>query len=235
MNKLQESIIREFIRESLVLEEKEILEEGLVDNLKHGIPIALSAIFGGINPASADSPNKIADLLAQKMPDVSSVEYSKSSGLDEFKFTDNAGEKHSVILNRKEIKNLKGLSRSNLLKLIKQSVDDAEGGGPELTIAGFRDAVQNLKDAASDIETSDIKKDLEKISIYIKRIEKYNKDELVEIYNNSVEKYEAMSLSITGRRLAEEYDLPKSSKGRIIYVKAMFDKSFRKKLISSIN
>ena len=69
---LKRKLLKEYINIKL-REEKEILEEGLMDELKFGIGAFFLSQLGGIGVAGAVSPNQMAKELASNMPGVENV------------------------------------------------------------------------------------------------------------------------------------------------------------------
>jgi hypothetical protein len=148
---LKRKLLKEYINIKL-REEKEILEEGLMDELKFGIGAFFLSQLGGIGVAGAVSPNQMAKELASNMPGVENVEYKKSNkGFDEIVFTTNTGEEKTIFLNNKETKRLKDLSTKDLKRVIKKSIDNT--GDPEGSIANFAAAAANLEDAAENLNS----------------------------------------------------------------------------------
>ena len=151
------------------------------------------------------------------------VEINSQGDIYYFKITDFLDEVHN-----KNINILK-LSKKNYDMIDKIFLDNNEEVQNDTT-SGINNIFEELSSEDTLIKTDNR---MSLLNNLLKKAEKRNIKQLQDLSKKTIDKFSAMALATTARRLVEEdnVDLPKSSSARIIYVNAMFVKSYREKII----
>ena len=203
--------------------------------LKLGAVGLLGTQLGSIGSANAIGMSGKYEItrMLKSLDQIEKVHFMKLGSEYLVEVTDFLGEKHSHTIKTSIVDNIKIEKVSSILNsIVKKNTFEND---PAFGIQDFFDKIKELEDKAdSDQEMSYISKELASL-------EKTDTKSLKRLYSkfnyrsdNSKINMDEMTLTVVARRLADEdgIALPKSKEGRILYVKALFDKELRRELKS---